>query len=281
MLNRVFTGSRRAAHPESAHALELRNLFVRFNSHTVLEDLTLQIETGLRVAVVGPNGAGKSTLFNVLAGLLQPSSGSVHVHGHQPAQHLCLAYVPQSSHVDWSFPVSVRELVMMGRAGQLGLFRWPGNHDQRQVDQSLERVHLTALAGRQISELSGGQRQRMFIARALAQEANLLLLDEPLAGLDIPSQEQILAILDDLKQQNITVLFATHDLDLASEKFDRILLLNRKLIAYGTRQQVVTVANLSLAYGGHMQVVETAEGKVLIGDIGGHHGHADVEGRHG
>jgi len=120
----------------------------------------------------------------------------------------------------------------------------------------------------------------MLIARALAQEADLLLLDEPLAGLDLPAQEQILSILADLKQQGITVLFATHDLELAGEHFDRILLLNRKLIAYGTRKEALTVENLALAYGGHMQVVETKQGKVWIGDIGGHHGH-DVEGRHG
>ena len=253
---------------------------MRFNGLTVLEDLSIQVEPGLRVAVVGPNGAGKSTLFNVLAGLLPPSSGEVRVHGHLPAQYLCLAYVPQSSLMDWDFPVSVRDVVMMGRAGLIGLLRWPGRHDLQQVERSLERVQLSQLGHRQISELSGGQKQRMLIARALAQEADLLLLDEPLAGLDLPSQEQILSILADLKQQGITVLFATHDLELAAEHFDRILLLNRKLIAYGSRQEVLSVDNLTLAYGGHIQVVDTKQGKVWIGDIGGHHDH-DVEGRHG
>jgi ABC-type Mn2+/Zn2+ transport system ATPase subunit len=230
--------------------------------------------------VVGPNGAGKSTLFNVLAGLLPPSSGEVRVHGHLPAQYLCLAYVPQSSLMDWDFPISVRDVVMMGRVGLIGLLRWPGRRDQQQVERSLERVQLSDLANRQISQISGGQKQRMLIARALAQEADLLLLDEPLAGLDIPSQEQILNILADLKLQGITVLVATHDLELAGDHFDRILLLNRKLIAYGTRSEVLTVENLGLAYGGHIQVVDTKQGPIWIGDIGGHHGH-DVGGRHG
>lgn len=281
MLKNPFnTPGKTPLHPESGHALELRGLNVRFNGLTVLEDLSLQVETGLRVAVVGPNGAGKSTLFNVLAGLLPPTSGAVRVHGHLPAQYLCLAYVPQSSLMDWDFPVCVRDVVMMGRAGLIGLLRWPGRHDLEQVERSLERVQLSPLANRQISELSGGQKQRMLIARALAQEADLLLLDEPLAGLDLPAQEQILSIMADLKKQGITVLFATHDLELAGEHFDRILLLNRKLIAYGTRKEVLSVENLALAYGGHMQVVDTKQGKVWIGDIGGHHDH-DVEGRHG
>lgn len=269
----------KAAHPHSAHAIELRNLGVRFDGHVALEDLSLQVEPGLRVAVVGPNGAGKSTLFNVLAGLLPPSFGKVLVHGHLPAQHLCMAYVPQNSHVDWSFPVSVHDVVMMGRAGLIGLFRWPGRVDREQVRASLERVKLADLAGRQISELSGGQKQRMLIARALAQEADLVLLDEPLAGLDLPSQDQILNILDDLKSRGITVLFATHDLELAAARFDRILLLNRKLVAYGDRDEVLTAENLAVAYGGHM-LIETAQGKLMIADSGGHHEHEE-EGRHG
>jgi ABC-type Mn2+/Zn2+ transport system ATPase subunit len=136
------------------------------------------------------------------------------------------------------------------------------------------------LSGRQIDELSGGQKQRLFIARALAQEADLVLLDEPLSGLDIPSQDQILKILDELKERGVTVLFATHDLELAAEHFDRILLLNRGLVAYGTRQEVLTAKNLAAAYGGHMQVLDTDAGRVAIGDSGGHHGH-DAEGRHG
>jgi ABC-type Mn2+/Zn2+ transport system ATPase subunit len=192
---------------------------------------------------------------------------------------MCLAYVTQSSIVDWTFPVSVEEVVMMGRVGLIGLFRQPARTDWDLVRQSLTQVNLQDMARKQISELSGGQKQRMFIARALAQEANLILLDEPLSGLDIPSQDQILNILDQLKTQNITVLMATHDLELAA-RFDRILLLNRHLIAYGDHDAVLTTHNLTEAYGGTMQVIETTEGRIMIGDSGGHHGH-EPEGRHG
>lgn len=279
MLRTLRASKPKTQHSKSSPALELRNLSLRFDGHRALEDLTLSIDPGLHVAVVGPNGAGKSTLFNILAGILPSSSGEVRIHGHQPAQHLCLAYVTQSSQVDWTFPVSVEEVVMMGRVGLLGLFRQPVRKDWELVYKSLDRVRLADLARRQISELSGGQKQRMFIARALAQEADLVLLDEPLAGLDLPSQDQILNILDDLKSRRITVLFATHDLELAA-RFDRILLLNRRMIAYGDREHVLTTQNLTEAYGGTIQVIETAEGHVMIGDSGGHHGH-EPEGRHG
>ncbi|MEX1071861.1 MAG: metal ABC transporter ATP-binding protein [Anaerolineales bacterium] len=268
------------AHSHGAPALELRNLSVHFGEIAALENVSLRVEKGQRVAVVGPNGAGKSTLFNVIAGVLPASSGDLLVHGHAPSRHICIAYVTQSYEVDWSFPVSSWDVVMMGRAGRLGLMRRPGPRDRQLAEQSLATVGLSDLATRQIGELSGGQRQRLFIARALAQEAEVVLLDEPLAGLDLPSQEQIINILDDLKKRKVTVLFATHDLDLASERFDKILLLNRRLIAFGNRDTALTAQNLAQAYGGHVQLVETAEGKVVVGDTGGHHGH-DAEGRHG
>lgn len=276
----IDSGQLFSAHTGAEPAIELHNLSVRFDGFLALEDISLNVDSGLRVAVVGPNGAGKSTLFNVLAGILPATAGQVFIHGHLPTQHLCLAYVPQSSHVDWNFPVNVEEVVMMGRIAQIGLFRQPRRADWEQVRSNLDRVNLISLGKRQISELSGGQKQRMFIARALAQEADLILLDEPLAGLDIPSQDQIFAILDQLKNQGITVLFATHDLELAAEHFDRILLLNRRLVAYGSKDQVLTAANLTQAFGGHLQMIETTEGKLTITDSGGHHGH-EVEGRHG
>jgi ABC-type Mn2+/Zn2+ transport system ATPase subunit len=281
MLKNVFIGRRaKHEHPAVGEALHVQNLTVRFNGQPALDSLTISVESGLRVAVVGPNGAGKSTFFNALAGILVPTSGEVRIHGHAPAQYLCLAYVPQSSQLDWNFPASVQDVVLMGRVGLMGLFRFPARRDHEVVEESLQRVNLTHLAHRQVGELSGGQKQRMLIARALAQEADLVLLDEPLAGLDIPSQDQILSLLDELKQQGITVLFATHDLELAAEHFDRILLLNRKLIAYGTGDEVLTPQNLALAYGGHMQMIDTKEGKFMIGDPGGHHSH-ESEGRHG
>ncbi|UYN92270.1 MAG: metal ABC transporter ATP-binding protein [Anaerolineales bacterium] len=269
-------------HTHSAHgpAVLLRGVDVRFDDHDALQDVSVAIEPGLRVAVVGPNGAGKSTFFNLVSGLLAPTRGEVRVHGHAPGQHLCLAYVTQANQLDWNFPVSVWDVAMMGRTGKLGLLRRPGAADRALVRASLERVGMLALAGRQVGELSGGQRQRLFIARALAQEADLLLLDEPFAGLDVTSQDQILHILDDLRSQGVTVLFATHDLELAAEKFDRILLLNHRCVAYGSPADVLTQKNLSAAFGGHLKVVDTAHGPLVVGDSGGHHHHG-AEGKHG
>jgi ABC-type Mn2+/Zn2+ transport system ATPase subunit len=267
-------------HGGSHPALDLQNLDIRYDGRKAIDNLSLQVESGLSVAVVGPNGAGKSTLFHVLAGVLHPASGTAKIHGHLPTRHLCTAYVPQSRQVDWSFPVCVADVVMMGRTGLLGLLKRPDSNDRRIVAESLEKAGISQMAERQISELSGGQKQRMFIARALAQEADLMLLDEPLAGLDLSSQEQVFRILEELKEGGVTVLFATHDLELAGERFDRILLLNKKLIAFGDRKEVFRAENLSAAFGGQVQMVDTVDGMAMIGDMGGHHDH-DEEGPHG
>jgi ABC-type Mn2+/Zn2+ transport system ATPase subunit len=216
-----------------------------------LLDISFRVSAGQRVAVVGPNGAGKSTLFNLIAGTVKPSSGTVHVYEYGPAGHTCIAYVPQRSQFDWSFPVTAADVVMMGRAGQIGLFRWPGHRDRETVQLCLERVNAADLAGKRIGELSGGQQQRVFIARALAQEAELLLMDEPLTGLDAPSRDAIFEILDALSASGVTVLVATHDLNMAAERFDRIMLLNGKIIAFGQPLEVLDAANLLRAYGGH------------------------------
>jgi ABC-type Mn2+/Zn2+ transport system ATPase subunit len=268
------------AHQEGVPAVDVRGVSFHYGQLAALDDVTLQIETGARVAVVGPNGAGKSTLFHVLAGVLTPSAGEVRVHGHRPARYLCTAYVTQSRDLDWKFPVSVADVVLMGRTGLLGLFRRPGEPDRQQLADALEQMGIADLADRQIGELSGGQRQRMFIARALAQEPELLLLDEPLAGLDLSSQELIFEVLDRLSEQGVTVLVATHDLTLATERFDQILLLKRHMLGYGHHETVLSDQNLARAYGGHVQVVETAEGRRIIGDVGGHHNH-DEAGPHG
>jgi ABC-type Mn2+/Zn2+ transport system ATPase subunit len=231
-----------------------------------LEDISFQVDGGERVAIVGPNGAGKSTLFRLIVGTLRPDSGEVRVAGYAPGSHICIAYVPQRSQIDWSFPVTVEDVVMMGRVGQIGLFRQPQRSDREIVRASLERVGATALAGKQIGELSGGQQQRVFIARALAQEAELLLLDEPMSGLDIPSQEAIFAILDGLQGDGVTVLMATHDLNLAAERFDNVLLLNGRLIAAGPPEEVLQTEHLLRAYGGHVHVVTGSEGTLLLAD---------------
>lgn len=215
-----------------------------------LEGITFRVARGERVAVVGPNGAGKSTLFKIIAGTLRPERGQVTVYGHGPAGHICIAYVPQRNQVDWNFPVTVEDVVMMGRVGQIGLLRRPGKGDWAIVRAALGRVGAADLAHHRIGELSGGQQQRVFLARALAQQAELLLLDEPLNGLDVPTQEAIIGILDDLRAGGVTVLLATHDLDMAAERFDRIMLLNRRIIAFESPAAALRAENLLTAYGG-------------------------------
>jgi ABC-type Mn2+/Zn2+ transport system ATPase subunit len=170
--------------------------------------------------------------------------------------------VPQRTQVDWRFPASVADVVMMGRIGRVGLFRWPRRADWQTVRVALGAVDMLPLAGRQIGELSGGQQQRMFLARALAQEAELVLMDEPLNGLDAPSQEAILGVLDGLRQRKITVMVATHDLGQAARYFDRVMLLNRHLIRFGTPAEVLTTVNLLAAYGGSFRLDQN--GMVLV-----------------
>jgi len=214
------------------------------------------LHSGERVAVAGPNGAGKSTLFKVVSGALPPDSGEVNISGSRPAKHSCIAYVPQRSQVDWNFPVSVADVAMMGRSAKLGPFNFPKKRDWDFVRHALHTVELDNLATRQIGELSGGQQQRMFIARALAQEAELMLMDEPLTGLDTPAQEGLLNLLDKLRADKVTVMVATHDLEQAASHFDKILLLNKKIIAFGEPRSVLRAENLLIAYGGRYKAVD-------------------------
>jgi manganese/iron transport system ATP-binding protein len=242
-------------HQQDQPILDVDQLCVSYSGRPALEKVTFHLHAGERVAVVGPNGAGKSTLFKVIVGVQAPSSGLVKIYGSGPGKHVCIGYVPQRSQVDWDFPVTVADVVMMGRVAQLGLFRWPGKQDWQRVRQALEMVGMADLSGRQIHQLSGGQQQRMFIARALAQEAELMLMDEPLSGLDTPSQEGILALLDILQDQNVTVMVATHDLEQAGRFFDRLMLLNHRLIGFGSPQAVLQPDRLMDAYGGRLRLV--------------------------
>jgi len=251
--------------------LDVRQLTVVYGQAPVLDRLTFHLHPGERVAVVGPNGAGKSTLFKVVAGVLPPTSGEVQIYGNDPKKHVCIAYIPQRSAVDWRFPVNVADVVMMGRAAKIKPFSWPSHIDNDAVNQALVTVDMRNLSNRQINQLSGGQQQRMFIARALAQEAELILMDEPLAGLDLPAQEGVLALLETLHQQGVTVLVATHDLEQASTYFDKILLLNHQLIGFGPASQVLTTEKLLHAFGGKLKIVD-ADGDVVTLDEGCCHG---------
>ena len=253
-------------HLAGAPFLKVSDLEVRYNDNTALSGVSFELHGGEQVAVVGPNGAGKSTLFKAIAGVLTPAAGQVALSGHEPTGHICIAYLPQRSEVDWSFPVTVRDVVMMGRVGKIGLLRGPGPADWLLVSEALALVRLEALANRQISELSGGQQQRMFIAQALAQEAELLMMDEPLSGLDTPSQEEVLRVLNELRQRKVTVMVATHDLGQAAERFDLVMLLNRRLLGFGRPAEVFTSEILQQAYGNHLQLIETKDGVLAVGD---------------
>ncbi len=253
-------------HNPDSPILEVDKLTVRYGEQSALDNISFHLHAGERVAVVGPNGAGKSTLFKVVAGVLPATSGEVKISGYGPHGHICIAYVPQRSQVDWRFPANVADVVMMGRIGQIGFFKWPSRSDWSAVHAALEVVDMNSLANRQIGELSGGQQQRTFLARALAQEAELVLMDEPLNGLDLPSQESILVLLEKLRQQKITVMVATHDLGQAASHFERVLLLNRRLIRFGSPLEVLTSENLLLAYRGHAQVIQNLDGTTTLAD---------------
>lgn len=246
--------------------LEVAHVTARYRGQPALEDVSFQVFAGEQLAVVGPNGAGKSTLFKVIVGVLPPTSGALTTPGHASLREIGVAYVPQRSQVDWTFPVTVSDVVMMGRVGRIGMFRRPKATDRERVRWCLELVGMDGLAHRQIGELSGGQQQRVFIARALAQETELLLMDEPLTGLDLPSQEEIFGVLNTLREQRVTVIVATHDLDQAADRFDRVLLLNRRIVGIGRSGEVFTAERLAEAYGGHMRLVPTENGMLIIGD---------------
>ncbi|HAZ29965.1 TPA: manganese ABC transporter ATP-binding protein [Candidatus Acetothermia bacterium] len=266
--------------PDLAHAagpaVEVRAVSVVLNAKTALDGIAFRLDPGGLLGVVGPNGAGKTTLLRVLSGTLSPTAGEVRVFGQRPTRHICIAYLPQRLGVDFRFPVSVGDVVMMGRTGRLGPLRWPRGGDRARVAEALSLVGITPLARRPIGELSGGEQQRMFIARALAQEANVLLLDEPLAGLDAPAQEGILHLLARLRAERITSVVALHELDLAQAHFPLVLLLNGRAIGFGPPGEVFTPDRLRSAYGTGLRIVETAAGPVAVGDTcceGDHHGH--------
>jgi ABC-type Mn2+/Zn2+ transport system ATPase subunit len=249
-------------HDPQAPSLSVDRLSVTFNGIEALRDVSFRLPAGECLAVVGPNGAGKTTLFNVLVGALRSYAGDVRIFGHGPGGDTCMAYVPQRSQIDWTFPASVAEVVMMGRIREIGPLRWPTRNDWEIVRSALDEVGLSDLSRRSIGDLSGGQQQRVFLAQALAQEAEVILLDEPFTGLDFPSQEAVLTALERLRADGVTELVATHDLNLAAGHFELVMLLNRRLVAFGRPAEVLTRAHLVQAYGSHLHVLP--EGELLV-----------------
>ena len=258
--------SRPPSHDKEAPALSMENVHLEYNGNVVLQDVSVRIQTSELIAVVGPNGAGKTTLLKIIVGVLKPDRGNVHVFGYRPGGHVCIAYVPQRSQVDLDFPVTVAEVVMMGRIRRIGPFHWPKKDDWDFVHQALQHVGMTEYANRQIGELSGGQQQRVFLAQALAQEAEVILLDEPFTGLDISSQEAILSMLHELKELGVAIIVSTHDLSLANEHFDKVILINRRLISFGTPAEVFIRPHLLETYGAHVHDLPGAGGTMVLAE---------------
>lgn len=231
-----------------------KNVTVTYrNGQTALRDATFDIPTGTITALVGVNGAGKSTLFKTIMGFLPAAQGEISVLGMPVSDALrrnIIAYVPQSEEVDWTFPVLVEDVVMMGRYGHMGFFRRPKQVDHDAVTLALGRVSMTAFRHRQIGELSGGQRKRVFLARALAQEGQVILLDEPFTGVDVQTEDAIIDLLREMRDEGRVMLVSTHNLGSVPEFCDRTILVKQTVIAFGPTKQVFTRENLELAFGG-------------------------------
>lgn len=226
------------------------------NGHRALHDVSFRLEAGTICALVGPNGSGKSTLFKSLMGFVTPVAGTVRIQGRPVREALrrqLVAYVPQAEEVDWNFPVNVWDVVMMGRYGHMNFLRVPRAADREAVQRSLERVDLAGFHHRQIGELSGGQKKRVFLARALAQGARLILLDEPFTGVDVKTEEAIIALLRELREQGAIILVSTHNLGSVPEFCDQAVLLNRTVLAAGPTEQIFTETNLAQTFGGALR----------------------------
>jgi manganese/iron transport system ATP-binding protein len=237
-----------------ADGLDVEHVTVTYrNGHTALKDASFAIPRGTITALVGVNGSGKSTLFKAIMGFVPLAAGSVKILGRPAAEALrqnAVAYVPQSEDVDWNFPVLVEDVVMMGRYGHMNFLRMARRQDREAVDHALERVGMAAFRKRQIGELSGGQKKRVFLARALAQDGKVILLDEPFTGVDVRTEEAIIALLEGLRDEGRVMLVSTHNLGSVPRFCDRAVLINRTVLCHGPTADVFTQANLEKAFGG-------------------------------
>lgn len=234
----------------SGYAVEVEELSVSYGKTPVLWDLHFSIPVGVRVAIVGPNGAGKSSLLKALLGIVPALSGEVKLLGHSLKEVKSqLAYIPQRSSIDWDFPATVLDVVLMGTYGRLGFFKWPGKAEKEAAFAALEKVGMAAFCQRQISELSGGQQQRVFFARALVHGADLYFMDEPFAGIDLATEKALAALLKELKEAGKTLLITHHDLATVRDYYDFVMFLNTCLIAYGPTEKNFTLENIQRTYG--------------------------------
>ena len=237
-------------------AIEVEDLTVAYTGKPVLWDLDLVVTAASKTAIVGPNGAGKSTLIKTVMGLIDPVAGAVRVFGRTIAEARgSIAYVPQRATLDWDFPTDVLDVVTMGTYGAIGWFRRPGSRERAAAEAALEQVEMSAYGSRPLAQLSGGQQQRVLLARALAQQAEIYMLDEPFQGVDAPTERAIARVLDDLAADGRTVVVVHHDLQTVPEYFDSVLLLNVRAIASGEVGTVFTEENLRLTFGGRVGVL--------------------------
>ncbi len=257
------------------NALEIRGLSVAYNERPALQGITLSVPRGTMLGVVGPNGAGKSTLLKAVLGLVRPETGTVEILGRRVDRRVrkLVGYVPQREDVDWNFPVSAFDVVMMGRAPSMKPFRRPTARDREFVRKALGTVGMERHADAPIGNLSRGQQQRVFLARALAQAAEVLLLDEPVSGVDAPSQDEIFALLHRLQGEGKTVIITTHDLSSVTERFDLVLLLNRRVISLGKPEEVFTPTLLNETYQSQLTILKIRDRTVAVEDANlGRHG---------
>jgi manganese/zinc/iron transport system ATP- binding protein len=239
--------------------LDVHDVTVAYHRMPVLWDVDLTLEEPHLVGVVGPNGAGKSTLIKSILGLVPLASGEIKVFGEPVAKvRKRIGYVPQRESVDWDFPINVLDVVLMGTYGRLGWFRRPSVADRKWAFECLDRIGLASLANQQIGQLSGGQQQRTFLARALAQRADIYFMDEPMAGVDAATEQAVFKLLQDLRAQGKTVVVVHHDLRTVPKYFDYVVMLNMRLVASGSTSSVFTRENLQKTYGGRLDVLETA-----------------------
>jgi ABC-type Mn2+/Zn2+ transport system ATPase subunit len=250
-----------------ALVMTVDDLSAGYNGHRTLEGITFDVYAGERVAVIGPNGAGKSTLFKAIVGLL-PHHGSISIQGASCQQsHTMVGYVPQHEAIDWKFPVNVWDVVMMGRARQIGYVLPPRRRDRQAARAALERVGMWHLRKRQIGELSGGQRRRVFVARALAQQASVLLLDEPFSGIDAQAEGEIFQVLDVLREEGVAVLLATHNLVQAATHYDKLMLLKQgRMLAYGPPHDAYRPELLADTFGDRIALWQEGDRYVMVAD---------------
>ena len=239
----------------SRTTVKVEEVTVTYNSKVALHGANLALKAGSITGLVGMNGSGKSTLFKAIMGFVAPMNGNISIKGmsiKKAQKQNLVAYIPQSEDVDWNFPINVQDTVMMGRYGYMNLLRIPSINDRQAVADSLARTNMSKFKSRQIGELSGGQKKRVFVARALAQKAEIILLDEPFAGVDIKTEKAIIELLLELRDQGHTILISIHDLSSISTFCDDVVLINRTVLAYGPTREVFTEENIALAFEGMM-----------------------------